>query len=417
MTSSTILPPFAVSLELTAHRWAEHLAAQQTSPAKGKRVYLNSLAVFAVSRFLESMGIETDLQAGDSANLALCGLLNATDLVLPGMGNIECLPVLPGEQFLNLTGEFREDLIGYVAVQFAERLDAVQLLGFIKNNQAEELLEQVAIADLLPLDYLIEQLNELEFKKAIEQPSILKEFPLQGTILEELSQRLRNFWEEMAQAGWQTVEAIESLWTAASPTRLGFRSQGGDRPQSSDSEAAISALIFLLQTNSEELILRHTVNLLGEIGTGNSEVIAALTKLLHSTGDPETRWQTAIALGKIAPNHPEAAVRKAKLIDLGMQLGTASVSLIVGLMPKSENEVEVFIQVQPTGDRQVLPPHLKLTILSSEGDTFLEVEARTNSQGIGIDDCIQLRHSFPIGSRFRIRISLENTSVTEDFAI
>ncbi|MEG4508300.1 DUF1822 family protein [Microcoleus sp. F6_B4] len=417
MTSSTILPPFAVSLELTAHRWAEHLAAQQTSPAKGKRVYLNSLAVFAVSRFLDSMGIETDLQAGDSANLALCGLLNATDLVLPGMGNIECLPVLPGEEILNLTGEFREDLIGYVAVQFTERLDAVQLLGFIKNNQGEELLEQVDIADLFPLDYLIEQLNELEFKNAIEQPFILQQFPLQGTILEELSQRLRNLLGEMAQAGWQTVEAIESLWTAASPARADFRSKDSDRPQSSDSEAAISALIFLLQTNSEELILRHTVKLLGEIGTDNPEVIAALTELLHSTSDPETRWQTAIALGKIAPNHPEAAVRKAKLIDLGMQLGTASVSLIVGLMPKSENEVEVFIQVQPTGDRQVLPPHLKLTIFSSKENTFLEVEARTDSQGIGIDDCIQWRYTFPIGSRFRIRISLENTSVTEDFAI
>ena len=100
-----------------------------------------------------------------------------------------------------------------------------------------------------------------------------------------------------------------------------------------------------------------------------------------------------------------------------MQLGTASVSLIVGLMPKSESQFEVLVQVLPTTrDRQVLPPHLKLTILSSEGDIFREVEARTNSQGI-IDDCIQLRHSFPIGSRFRIRISLENTSVTEDFAI
>lgn len=417
MTSSTILPPFTVSLELTAHRWAEHLAAQQTSPAKGKRVYLNFLAIFAVSRFLESMGIETDLQAGDSANLALCGLLNATDLVLPGMGNIECLPVLPEEEFLNLMGKFREDLIGYVAVQFSERLDAVQLLGFIKNDRAEELLEQVAIADLLPLDYLIEQLNELEYKRAIEQPSILREFPLQDTILEELSQRLRNFWGEMAQAGWQTAEAVESLWTAASPTRLGFRSKDSDRPQNSNSQEVIPALIVLLQTNSDELICRQTVNLLGEIGTGNSEVIAALTELLHSTSDPETRWQTAIALGKIAPNHPEAAVRKAKLIDLGMQLGTASVSLIVGLMPKSENEVEVFIQVQPTGDRQVLPPYLKLTILSSEGDTFLEVEARADSQGIGIDDCIQLRYSFSIGSRFRIRISLENTSITEDFAI
>lgn len=417
MTSSTILPPFTVSLELTAHRWAEHLAAQQTSPEKGKRAYLNFLAVFAVSRFLESMGIETDLQAGDSANLALCGLLNATDLVLPGMGNIECLPVLPGEQILNLTGEFREDLIGYVAVQFVERLDAVQLLGFIRNNEGEELLEQVAIADILPLDYLIEQLNELEFKKAIEQPSILQEFPLQATILEELSQRLRNLLGEMAQAGWQTVEAIELLWTAASPARAGLRSKDSNRPQNSNSQEVIPALIFLLQTNSDEVILRQTVNLLGEIGTGNSELIAALTEFLHSTNDPETRWQTAIALGKIAPNHPEAAVRKAKLIDLGMQLGTASVSLIVGLMPKLENEVEVFIQVQPTGDRQVLPPHLQLSILSSKGDIFLEVEARTDPQGIGKDDSIELRYTFPIGSRFRIRISLGNTSVTEDFAI
>lgn len=412
MTQSTALPPLIVRLEPEAHHCAKDLAAQQSTSEKGKRVYLNTLAVYAVARFLESMGIEIDLNAGDCSNPLLCGLLDATDLVLPGMGYLECRPVLPGESFLNLPGEVKEDLIGCVAVQFGQRLELVELLGFAKAVDAINKPEILDIAELLPLDVLIDELNELEAERMLRPLDLIEN---DNKVLEELQQRLRNFGDRMAEIGWQTVESLSSQLNPKA-VNLGFRSGRNAGSEDSDTEA-IAALIHLLQTNSDELVCRQAAGVLGEIANNNQEAIKALTELLEATDDEETRWQAAIALGKIDPNNPKSAVRRAKLIDLGMQLGSEAVALIVGFMPKADNIIEVFVQVQPTRDRLHLPPHLKISILSQSGEIIMEAEARSDVQGRGIDDCIQLRRSFSLSTHFRVKVALQEASITEDFII
>jgi hypothetical protein len=156
------IPLLTVPLELKAHEMARQLAAVQSTVQKGKRVYLNALAVYAVHSYLKWLQIETDLNYSDSFNPAKTALANVADLVIPGIGSLECRPVLPGDTTIFLPEEVIENRIGYVGVQFSDRLDSVQLLGFAPSLDSSNPPQQIAVAELRPLDTLIEQITRLE---------------------------------------------------------------------------------------------------------------------------------------------------------------------------------------------------------------------------------------------------------------
>ena len=144
-----------IPLGIQAHRLASQFAAEQTTELKKKQVYLNSLAVYAVHRYLKWLGIETDLNQSDCWNPILRNRWNVADLVVPNIGKLECCPVLPGEMTVSLSPEVMEERIGYLAIQFSERLEKVQLLGFTKTL-VEEVLE---ISRLQSLDELIDSIS------------------------------------------------------------------------------------------------------------------------------------------------------------------------------------------------------------------------------------------------------------------
>jgi hypothetical protein len=156
------LPLLTVPLELKAHEMARQLAAVQSTVQKGKRVYLNALAVYAVHRYLKWLQIETDLEGSDSFNQVKTALANVADLLITGIGSLECRPVLPGETSIFLPEEVIENRIGYVGVQFSDRLDSVQLLGFAPSLDSSNPPQQLAVAELMPIDTLIEQITRLE---------------------------------------------------------------------------------------------------------------------------------------------------------------------------------------------------------------------------------------------------------------
>lgn len=198
-------PCLTVPLGGEAHAIARQFAAEQTTPQKGKKTYLNTLAVYAVHSFLKWLQIDTALSQGDSWHPGMRALFDVADLVVPGQGKLECRPVLPGETRFSLPLEVTEDRIGYVAVQFRERLDEVQLLGFLRVATYNA-SEQVPIADLQPLDALLDCIPNV-----VDQVSDSK-------MRVNLSRWLENIFE----AGWQTVEALFS--TEAANLAFSFRS-------------------------------------------------------------------------------------------------------------------------------------------------------------------------------------------------
>ncbi|MBG1262970.1 DUF1822 family protein [Nostoc commune] len=146
----------SVSLPQNAHRWAEEFASQQDNPQKGKQVYLNTLAVYAVHTYLKWLNVETALNQGDSWHRGLRAIFDVADLVLPGVGKLECRPVLPGEAAIVLPPSMTQDRIGYVGVQFSQQLDYVELLGFLPAREMTESPAILQIAQLQSFDPLFE---------------------------------------------------------------------------------------------------------------------------------------------------------------------------------------------------------------------------------------------------------------------
>jgi hypothetical protein len=67
--------------------------------------------------------------------------------------------------------------------------------------------------------------------------------------------------------------------------------------------------------------------------------------------------------------------------------------------------------VHPIGNQNYLPSLLQLIVLDESGETFLQAQARS------ADNYIQLQFSGEPGERFSVKITLNDVSIIEDFAI
>ncbi len=137
----------------------------------------------------------------------------------------------------------------------------------------------------------------------------------------------------------------------------------------------------------------------------------------------ETGWQSLEALlgtnqenlafsFRSASGLSEHQVKRAKLIDLGLQLGSQSVALLVAIAPEAERKVGIIVQVHPVGGETYLPPNLRLALLSEAGDILQDVQSRSQ------DNYIQLkRFRGNPGECFNIQVAFGDTYITETFAI
>ncbi len=150
MTSLTTAP--TIFLGQAAHELATQFAADTTSMVRKRRIYLNTLAVYAVHHYCQCLRIETALEQGDSWQPGLRSLLDCSDLIFPGVGTIHCRPVLPDDARVSLMAD--ADL-GCIAVQLNKALSEGKLLGYSPPLVTEE----VAIATLQPLDTFLECLS------------------------------------------------------------------------------------------------------------------------------------------------------------------------------------------------------------------------------------------------------------------
>ncbi len=113
----------------------------------------------------------------------------------------------------------------------------------------------------------------------------------------------------------------------------------------------------------------------------------------------------------------EDGVKKAKLIDLGIQLRSQSVVLLVAIAPENEERVSVCVQLHPTPEERFLPQNLKLALVSTAKDVVtekLEQEVDSREQ----DNYIQLkRFKGKVGESFSVQVTFGEARVTEDFVI
>lgn len=209
---------FSISVPLAsiAHEYAKQFEVEQATSQKGKQVYLNTLAVYAVHSFLQLMDIATDISQGNSWHPMSRRFHDVADLVLPDFGSLECRPVLTDEKIIFLPKEVTEDRIGVVAVLFEENLDQVHMLGFIPANAVGLLPQEIEISQLQPLEKLLDELEKVaalksSFTNTTSQVSDDTQFlKIQATDITQnltivnLSQWLQN----LVDTGWQTVEEV-----------------------------------------------------------------------------------------------------------------------------------------------------------------------------------------------------------------
>jgi Protein of unknown function (DUF1822) len=133
---------------------------------------VNTLAVWAVRQYLNIIyGMDLDLTQGDSWQIELQSIMNVADLVIPQVGTIECVAILPNTTGIQLpaaiiddTTTSQPDRVGYVFVQFSQDLHSVELLGFSDRVNTE----YVSIDALQSLDNLLDLIDTARINRLQE---------------------------------------------------------------------------------------------------------------------------------------------------------------------------------------------------------------------------------------------------------
>lgn len=106
------------------------------------------------------------------------------------------------------------------------------------------------------------------------------------------------------------------------------------------------------------------------------------------------------------------SIKRAKLIDLGMQIESQKVVLLVAFIAEDSQQVSIRVQLHPTGGESYLPVNMKLALLLESGEIIQEVQARKQ------DNYIQLkRFDGEVGECFSIQVAFDSYQITENFVI
>ncbi|MCC5645881.1 DUF1822 family protein [Nostoc sp. CHAB 5824] len=107
-----------------------------------------------------------------------------------------------------------------------------------------------------------------------------------------------------------------------------------------------------------------------------------------------------------------AAIKRVKLIDLGMEIKAEKVILLVALTPEANQQVSIRVQLHPAYNEPYLPGNIKLVLLSNQGEIIQQVQARIQ------DNYVQLKlFDGQVGECFSIQVALNNYQITENFMI
>ncbi|NER82140.1 MAG: DUF1822 family protein [Leptolyngbya sp. SIO1D8] len=176
------------------HLTAQQFYAQHQDARKGKQVYLNTLAVRAVERYLNYFGIHADLEKSMSTDVISQHLLDTGALHIPDSGDIECRPVLAHESSVYVPEEVHSDRLGYVAVQLDETLNTAILIGFTKTATHT----QIPLKNLESIEALLEIVSKSEVTLSATN----------YTTHEQVGQvvQLQQWFNQVFEAGWLAAE-------------------------------------------------------------------------------------------------------------------------------------------------------------------------------------------------------------------
>lgn len=158
---------------------AQAFARQQLSSDKAQRVYRNTLAVLAVNTYLQWQQFSTDLSAGDSWSPMNLIYEDAADLMILGLGKVECRPILNLNAPLPIPAELWYDRIAYITVHLNQKGTEARLLGFLPPSEPEDARREVPSSQLQSMDDLMDYFERLELGQQVLEETIAESEQLQ----------------------------------------------------------------------------------------------------------------------------------------------------------------------------------------------------------------------------------------------
>jgi Protein of unknown function (DUF1822) len=311
---------FNIYLSRIAHWQAEKFRNYQSDLRKGKQVYLNTLSIYAVNSYLNSLGFQTELEKSFSWNPIHQTLMNTADLLVKDCGKLECRPILPNSTSVYIPEEVWSQRIGYIAVQLDSSLERANLLGFVPQVSCNN----------LPLDQL---------RSLTEFPDYLSS--LQGVNKQANREivRLSQWLEEVFEIGWHKVEELYPSQLA-----LNFRN-------------------------------------------------------LSQLANPENQ------------DIPKE-ISRVKLLEVGRDLPLKQIGLMVKILPKTEQEIDISVSVKvyPADRYGFLPQGLQVMVLDEREVAVMQAEANNT-------ETVEFKFSGEPGEYFCVKLVWEGTYSTEAFLI
>lgn len=147
-------------IEQKVYNLALAYASEQPNLENGQKVFYNTMIVWAVNHLLGWMEFETILDKDDDWTLAIEAVLDLADLILPGIGKIQCCRICERETEISVP--VQNDRIAYIFVELPESLDKMKLLGFLSAADIHGDTVEISVADLQPFDNLSDYLERIE---------------------------------------------------------------------------------------------------------------------------------------------------------------------------------------------------------------------------------------------------------------
>lgn len=400
--------PIIINLDQSVHQLAKKFASEQPSREKFKQVYLNTLSIYAVKPFLDWVEIPTDVESSDACQNIIRYFQNTADLVIPDLGKLECLPVLPGQTVINLSVEVTEDRIGYVAVQFTESLEQATLLGFTPALDPEQNINQIALSDLQPMEEIVDYLERLEaandflnsddpvaqeVMKRLDEYSVSEIVAQLDRIYQRYEAKARPALVSNLFANYFLLEAEENTTpnnitseyeqlAGEILTRLGeIWELQGENNQLLATNASISEQIT---TNISEL-LKTGINSISQWFNNEAEVIDKQFETIKEFLARNTsNERVTFRLASVRRSHTTTSEATDNTLSstsrvTEFQILDKTLMLVVSCENKSESSRLISLKLYPSKNDQFLPVNLKMELIDLATDTvFNEVIATEN---------------------------------------
>ncbi|BAQ65279.1 DUF1822 family protein [Geminocystis sp. NIES-3709] len=223
-----------------------------------------------------------------------------------------------------------------------------------------------------------------------------------------LSQWLYGQFSDAIIKGWQSLEELKERYFVPDFTlssAVSFRS------------LSITESLKILQKNldrglisCDQVQVNNILKTLSNLVINNeikSQIITTLVNFINHEEDEEIRWNAALALQKLDRNHPNSPIWQGKIINLeNYDLG-----LLVSILPKNNQKIDIFIRVYCLDKNIYLPNNLILQIIDDSNNIFTEIITENN------DTIIQYKFWGIQSEHFKIKLILRFSYIEEFFCI